>query len=110
VVSLIGAVLMARGELSKLHDAFDTDARIAHRLPSQKAAQHDAVLSTLALLRTPDDAACPEQRLPPVYPQIVSVQRRDPLASWADEGLRAADAESRRLKRPALVGGHAPYF
>ncbi len=103
VVSLLGALLMARLELSKLRDAFDTDARIAHRLLSQKAAQHDAVLSTLALLRPADESARPEQRLPSVYPQILSVQRRDRDASWSDEALRAAEAESRRLKRPALA-------
>ena len=103
VVSLVGAVLLARGELSRLRDAFETDARIAHRLLSQKAAQHDAMLSTLALLRPPDDAARPEQRLPSVYPQIVSVQRRDRLGAWADPALRAAEAESRRQRRPALA-------
>jgi signal transduction histidine kinase len=103
VASLVGALLIARMELSRLRDAFETDARIAHRLLSQKAAQHDAVLSTLALLRPTDDAARPEQRLPSVYPQILSVQRRDRVASWADEGLRAAEAESRRQKRPALA-------
>jgi FixJ family two-component response regulator/signal transduction histidine kinase len=31
--------------------AFETDARIAHRLLSQRAAQHDAILATLALLQ-----------------------------------------------------------
>ena len=103
VVSLVGALLMARLELAKLRDAFDTDARIAHRLLSQKAAQHDAVLSTLALLRAADEGARPEQRLPSVYPQILSVQRRDRDASWSDEALRAAEVESRRLKRPALA-------
>ena len=103
VVSLAGAVLLARGELARLRDAFDTDARIAHRLLSQKAAQHDAALSTLALLRPADDEARPETRLPSVYPQIVSVQRRDRLAVWAEPGMRAAEAESRRLRRPALA-------
>ena len=102
-VSLAGALLMARLELSKLRDAFDTDARIAHRLLSQKAAQHDAVLSTLALLRPADESARPEQRLPSVYPQILSVQRRDRDASWSDDALRMAELESRRLKRPALA-------
>ena len=103
VVSLVGALLLARLELAKLREAFDADARIAHRLLSQKVAQHDAVLSTLALLRPPDESARPEQRLPSVYPQILSVQRRDRGASWADEALRAAEVESRRLKRPALA-------
>ena len=103
VVSLVGALLLARLELAKLREAFDADARIAHRLLSQKVAQHDAVLSTLALLRPPDESARPEQRLPSVYPQILSVQRRDRGTSWADEALRAAEVESRRLKHPALA-------
>ena len=64
VVSLIGAYVMARGELGNLQDAFETDSRIAHRLLSQKASQHDAVLSTLALLRSQEEKVRPEQRLP----------------------------------------------
>lgn len=103
IVALVGALLLARMELSKLRDAFETDARIAHRLLSQKTAQHDAVLSTLALLRPADENARPEQRLPSVYPQIVAVQRHDRTAPWASDTLRAADAESRRQKRPALA-------
>lgn len=103
IVALAGALLLARMELSKLRDAFETDARIAHRLLSQKTAQHDAVLSTLALLRPADENARPEQRLPSVYPQIVAVQRHDRAAPWASDTLRTADAESRRQKRPALA-------
>ena len=64
VVSLIDAMLRARAELARLRDAFETHASIAHRLLSQTAAQHDAVLSTLALLRPPDESARPAQRLP----------------------------------------------
>ena len=94
---------MARNELSTQQDAFETDARIAHRLLSQKASQHDAVLSTLALLRTPEETVRPEQRLPSVYPQILSVLRRDRDATWPTESLQAAEAESRRLRRPALA-------
>jgi len=103
IVSVLGGLLMARMELSKLKDTFETDARIAHRLLSQKASQHDAVLSTLALLRSQEERVRPEQRLPSVYPQILSVQRRDRDASWSDESLRAAEVESRRLQRPVLA-------
>ena len=103
VVSLLGAYLMARSELTNLQDAFETDSRIAHRLLSQKASQHDAVLSTLALLRSQEEKLRPEQRLPSVYPQILSVQRRDRDASWSAENLRAAEVESRRVHRPVLA-------
>ena len=103
VASLLGAYLMARSELGNLQEAFETDARIAHRLMSQKASQHDAVLSTLALLRSQEEKVRPEQRLPSVYPQILSVQRRDRDASWSAENLRLAEVESRRLQRPALA-------
>ena len=48
--ALIGALLLARAELTALREAFETDARIAHRLLSQRVVQHDAVLATLALL------------------------------------------------------------
>jgi len=46
----LGSVAIARLELPRLRDAFDTDMRTAHRLLSQRAVQHDAVIATLALL------------------------------------------------------------
>jgi hypothetical protein len=70
-------LLIARQELAHLRDAFETDARIVHRLLSQRVVQHDAVLATLALLQPPAEASAPEQRLPALYPQILGVQRRD---------------------------------
>lgn len=72
-----GAAWLAHARLQQLQAAFETDARIVHRLLSQRAVQHDAILSTLALLQpaAPEpgsaDAALP--RLPSVYPQILSV-------------------------------------
>ncbi|MBC5784732.1 two-component sensor histidine kinase [Ramlibacter sp. USB13] len=100
-LSVAGGVLLARAELQRLREAFETDARIAHRLLSQRAVQHDAVLATLALLQPGDGA--PEQRLPALYPQILSVQRRDAGASWPDVALAAAEARSRVERRPALA-------
>ena len=103
LVALIGALLLARSELAQLQETFDTDARITHRLLSQRAVQHDAVLSTLTLLRAASDQARPEQRLPSVYPQILSVQRRDTDGAWSTASLLAAETESRRLHRAVLA-------
>ncbi len=102
-VSLLGALLLARAELTRLREDFETNARISHRLLSQRVVQHDAVLSTLALLRSSAEQARPEQRLPSVYPQIVSVQRRETDATWPDPQLLVAETESRRLRRAVLV-------
>ena len=44
-LSLAGAVVLARLELNALREAFETDARIVHRLLSQRVLQHDAVLA-----------------------------------------------------------------
>ena len=102
VLTAAGCVLLARAELGRLREAFETDARIAHRLLSQRAVQHDAVLATLVLLQ-PSAAAGAEQRLPALYPQMLSVQRRDGEQAWTDPALAAAELQSRRLARPALV-------
>lgn len=74
---LAGAVLAAAGvawlvaaELSAQRASFDTDARIAHRLLSQQAVQHDAMLAMLTLLQPAGSEAGPgpEQRLPALVP------------------------------------------
>ncbi len=108
VLSALGGVALARLELAQLQAAFETDARIAHRLLSQRVVQHDAVMATLALLQPTADASAqatpPEQRLPSVYPQILGVQRRDRGASWPDQRLQAAETLSRALRRPVLAG------
>lgn len=102
LASMLGGVVLARLELDRLREAFETDARIAHRLLSQRVVQHDAVLSTLALLRGSGEQAQPEQRLPSVYPQILAVQRRDGNTAWPSARLLAAESESRRLRRAML--------
>ena len=105
VVTLAGAAALGRLELTDLRDGFDTNARIMHRLLSQRVVQHDAILATLALLQTGPDGpadAAPEQRLPALYPQILSVQRRDRRAGWTDPVLAAAEIASRTQKRAVL--------
>jgi signal transduction histidine kinase len=102
-LTVAGCALLARAELAQLREDFETDARIAHRLLSQRAVQHDAVLATLALLQPAPGVAPPEQRLPALYPQILSVQRRDAGAAWPDAALAAAEERSRRAHRPDLA-------
>src|SRR5512145_2771481 len=99
-LTVAGCVVLARAELARLREAFETDARIAHRLLSQRVVQHDAILATLALLQPGAGADPAEQRLPALYPQILSVQRRDAGAAWPDAALAAAEARSRSTRRP----------
>jgi signal transduction histidine kinase len=98
----LGSAGIARLELNRLRDAFDTDMRIAHRLLSQRVVQHDAVLATLALLQPAAQARPAEQRLPALYPQILRVQRRDRDADWPDSRQSAAEVVSRAVRHPAL--------
>ena len=108
MVALAGAAAIARQSLEQQRSLFETDARIVHRLLSQQVVQHDAMLATLALLQpAPDNvggAASPEQRLPVLYPQILSVQRRDPDERWSDALLTQAETLSRQTRRAALGG------
>ncbi|MEN9485482.1 MAG: hypothetical protein RJB37_3362 [Pseudomonadota bacterium] len=106
LLSTLAAVGLAQSELTRLREAFDTDARIAHRLLSQRAAQHDAILATLNLLQPTRSGAeddQPQQHLPAVYPQVLLVLQRDRGHDWRDAALQAADAQSRVLDRAVSV-------
>lgn len=103
-VAAIGSIVLAKLELDKLRAAFETDARIVHRLLSQRAAQHDAVMAMLALLQSGSRAEQPEQRIPSVYPQILGVQQRSDDAGWPDAALNVAEDQSRRSRRAAIAG------
>jgi hypothetical protein len=50
-LALAGAVAIAAIDLVARRAAFETDARIIHRLLSQRVVQHDAILETLAILQ-----------------------------------------------------------
>ena len=101
-----GCIGLARMELNSLHDAFETDTRIIHRLLSQRTAQQDAVMAMLTLLQpgTEDKAAAPGLRITAVYPQILEVIQRTENAAWPDAALQAGEAESRRSNRAAIGG------
>ncbi|WP_332775572.1 sensor histidine kinase [Polaromonas sp.] len=106
-VTALGCVALARLQLTQLREAFETDARIVHRLLSQRVVQHDAVMATLALLQAAHDpagsSAQPEQRLASVYPQFLGVRRRDHGALWPQDNLRAAEEQSRQSRRAVLA-------
>jgi len=105
-LSALGCVLLARAELAQLQAAFETDARISHRLLSQRAVQHEAVLATLALLQPgalPGEPEPAAQRLSSVYPQILSVQRRAPTSPWPSASLQAAEQASGQTRAAALA-------
>ena len=111
VISAAGAALIARQSIDTQRAKFETDARIVHRLLSQQVVQHDAILDTLALLQPAPDAAGaigPEQRLPSLYPHILSVQRRDRDGTWADPALGDAERRSAQDRRPALAAPDLP--
>ena len=99
--TLLGALALVRIDIAERRASFQAEARIAHRLLSQRAVQQEAILATLALLHPAADGADrPEQRLPAVYPQLLAVLRRDGAQAWPDDALR--DAEARSLR-----SGHA---
>lgn len=108
LLSACGALLLARSELAARRSDFETDARIVHRLLSQRAVQHDAILATLALLQpgARGGVDAPEQRLPSIYPQILQVYRRDAAGGWPAVNAAALDAgelASRATGRAALA-------
>lgn len=103
VLSLLGAWLIAQRGLEAQRAAFETDARIVHRLLSQQVVQHDAVLSTLALLEPERTEALP--RLSAVHPRLLGVLTRAPGGTWADAALARAEAASRARGRAAMAEG-----
>jgi signal transduction histidine kinase len=118
-LALLGSVVIGAWGLDNLRAAFEADARIVHRLLSQRAAQHDAILATLNLLQAGvagepgvtagvsagagGAAAGPEQRLPALYPQLLAVYSRGRDQAWPVADLQAAELESRQLRHAVLA-------
>ncbi len=96
---LLGAAAIVRWDIAARREAFAVDARIAHRLLSQRAAQLDAVLATLVLVAPAADAevsaALMAARLPALWPAVLAVHRSDAQHPWPDAALATAEAESR---------------
>lgn len=102
-----GAAWLASAELARLRDGFETDGRIAHRVLSQRAVQHEAVLATLALWRPDANGERIERRLSSVYPQILAIEHRPRDGRWPEgmpgPALTAAEAASRAAHRPEIA-------
>lgn len=107
-LSLIASGIEVGASRARHEEAFQTDARIMHRLLSQRAVQHEAILATMSLLQpgTQSVSAQEAQRLSSVYPQIVRVERWITAAPRDGElpaTLAAATAESQRLQHAMLA-------
>lgn len=103
---LAGGVVLVQRAVERERALFETDARIVHRLLSQRVVQHDAILATLSLLQPAAQAAgadSAEQRLPALYPRILRVQRRSAGSSWGSPALDSAEAASREQRQPTLA-------
>lgn len=111
VVAVAGAAWLGHARLRVLEDAFVTDARIVHRLLSQRAVQHDAVMAMLPLLQPPVDrpgnVALPLPRLPAAYPQIIQVFRRLPDSTWPANWPDALRAGAQEAVTRSGQSGHA---
>lgn len=112
LVACAGAGWLAAARLQQLQAAFETDARIVHRLLSQRVVQHDAIMATLVLLQPAAAvgengiASSPLPRLPSVYPQILAVLQRTAQGGWPaalQADLSAAEARSRRTGHAAMA-------
>ncbi|CAD5371329.1 Histidine kinase [Rubrivivax sp. A210] len=95
VAWLLAGTALVRWDIAQRRDAFQAEARTAHRLLSQRAAELEAVLATLVLLAPQADA---EARLPALVPQVLRVQR----------GGDAAAVALSRSRGQAVVAGFDP--
>lgn len=108
----VGCAWLAQQRLQQLHDAFDTDARIAHRVLSQRMVQHEAILATLVLLQPEGHAAeaAPWRALTRPYPQVREVLRHvDGAQAWPagwPRGMEAALTQSRASGRAVLAASN----
>ncbi len=107
LVAAVGTGWLGYARLAQLQAAFETDARIVHRLLSQQMVQNDAVMATLVLLQpSPDGSAAAARRLASVYPQILAVLALPAGAHWASPLaalMKQAQAQSLTAKRPVLA-------
>lgn len=103
VASLVIGAVLVRADIALRREAFQADARTAHRLLSQRAAQHDAILATLVLLDPGPSGDHPSTRLPALYPQVLKVWRRTADSAWPEASLALAEDRSRAQARPILA-------
>ncbi len=98
LLALAGGTALVRWDIAQRREAFATDARIAHRLLSQRAVEVEAVLATVALLDVP--AAT---RLPALHPAILRVGREPRPADAAPSATPQLQATGLPQGRVQLV-------
>lgn len=99
-----GALLIVRWDIAQRRELFQADARVAHRLLSQRVVRLDAVLVTLSVLPLDAAARAPlTPRLLQLYPDVHAVLYRDTGQAWPDAALRDAEARSRASGQAALA-------
>lgn len=104
LLSLAGILLLGRQDYLAQRDRFLQGASIAHRMLSQKAVQHEAVLETLAALSHPP---APERLLPSLRPaqaELLGLGWRPPQG-W--QGSQPAPAGLDEAVARAAARGHA---
>lgn len=99
LAAIVGSTALVRVDIADRRSVFLADAALAHRLLSQRAAQHDAILAMLGLL-DPRGERGVAQRLSAVYPQVLSVEQARGGDGWTTTALATASERSR-------AAGHA---
>jgi signal transduction histidine kinase len=102
---LAGGAWLLVQSMDRSQADFETDARIAHRILSQRALQHEAVLATLSLMQPELDS-----RLPAIYPQFLNMWRRAPAQAWPADAPLAAALSAAEVQKgvPQLVSTDFP--
>jgi signal transduction histidine kinase len=101
---LLAAAALLRWDIAVRRDAFATDARIVHRLLSQRAVGIEAVAATLALGGPGPAAAAGIDRLRQRHPALASWRWRPQGQPWGDARLDAAEARARAAGHAVLAG------
>lgn len=104
LLSLAGIVLLGRYEYQSQRDHFLQGASIAHRMLSQKAVQHEAVLETLGALSHPPT---PERLLPSLRPALAELLGLGWPSPQGWQGSQPAPAGLEHAVERARTSGHA---
>ena len=105
LLALLAGLLIVRSDIAARREAFQAEARTAHRLLSQRMAQHEAILATLALKASAAPASTESLPVPPGFAQLLSA-RREPaagLASAADTRFQVDAAEAPKGRYTLLM-------
>ena len=75
LLNVMAGLVLVRNDIASRREIFQTEARSAHRLLSQRMAQHEAILATLALNAPGDRYTEADLALPAGFDQLVSARR-----------------------------------